>query len=82
MECLCFCRGGSLYLEVRILPAQPPSRVVSGSLPALGKQSRRSPEMRLRMVMLLREEKLETPFKCESVRFLLLISPGQFWGSL
>ena len=20
MECLCFCRGGSLYLEVRILP--------------------------------------------------------------
>ena len=39
-------------------------------------------EMRLRMVMLLREEKLETPFKCESVRFLLLISPGQFWGSL
>ena len=28
MECLCFCRVGSLYLEVRILPAQPPSREV------------------------------------------------------
>ena len=26
MECLCFCRGGSLYLEVRIRTRSAPSR--------------------------------------------------------
>jgi hypothetical protein len=32
-ECLCVCRRGSLYLGVRILPAQPPRRGIFDSLP-------------------------------------------------
>jgi hypothetical protein len=65
-----FFERASVHVEVRIRSAQPPSRGFSGSLPAFGTQSGRSPEIRHRMAMLLREESLETPAQCESVQFL------------
>jgi hypothetical protein len=43
---------GSLYLEVRILPAQPASRVFFGSLQGLSKASARRAEFRHRLAVL------------------------------
>ena len=53
MECLCVGREGSLYLAVRILPSQPPSRGLFGSLPTFTRRSRRSPEMRHQLAVVL-----------------------------
>ena len=60
MECLRLLRAASPYFEVRILPAQPPSRGFSGSLPTLAKASRRSPELRHQLVVFLSDLRPES----------------------
>ena len=61
----------SLYLEVRIPPAQPATLVFSRSLPAFGNQRGKRPEIRRRMAMRQRQQNMETPSQCDNVHLPL-----------
>jgi hypothetical protein len=72
---------GSLYLEVRILPAQPPSLGFPSSLSTFLNECVRSAEIRHRIAVSLQELTPVRRSRCAGGRFLPLYSTGHFAGS-
>jgi hypothetical protein len=80
VECFCSLGRLSLCVEVRIRCGQPPSRGFSGSLPTFATHSRRSPELRHQVVVVLSDLTVERASQRENAAFLLVYLYWAFSG--